>query len=537
MKKLASVVLSLCMLLTVIALPIASADEAPTVITWLHEAYDVGGLDNWYDALWVKELESRLNIDLQFVDLSSAVNTLDTIANLTIASGDWPHLITWDWTKYSGGLDLAIEDGLVVPVSQHEEYISLVPNYLELVNSNDIIRRALTLSDGTLAAFPHIEESTARQAYSGYTIRKDWLNRVGLEVPTTVEELYTVLCAFRDQDANGNGDASDELPMSDRSTLNLIKELAAAWGLIYNTMQFDPNTGEVTYWTQVNGGANFKDFALTMHKWYAEGLIDPEFTTNAQTEINSKVTSDVLGFFHSNTNRFPSYYAVLETVVSDPSAVELQGMQRLAYQNNSEKHFTAATNVKNWCATAESTIITTTAIKDGVIEKVLELINYMYSEEGLLLINWGVEGVSFVYDENGSPVWTDAVKNADTSLSSDKIVEFAIPTRGGFPKIMSLDAWMSMDANSAEGKTALELNYSADKDLVIGDILLTGADSEEYTNIMADVNTAVAETFLSVIVGNKSEADIDKLFATVKGMGIDRAIEIYATTYEAYLGR
>lgn len=537
MKKLACFILSLCMLLSAAAIPAMAAEEPPTVITWLHEAYDVTGLDHWYDALWVTELEARLNIDLQFVDISSAVNTLDTMVNLTIASGDWPHLITWDWTKYSGGIDLAIEDGLVVPVSQNEAYMALLPNYTALVEGNEIVRRALTLSDGTLAAFPHIEESTARQAYSGYTIRKDWLDRVGLGVPDTAEALYEALIAFRDQDANGNGDATDEIPMSDRSTLNLIRELAAAWGLIYNSMQFDPETGEVTYWTEVNDGENFRDFALTMHKWYAEGLIDPEFTTNTQTEINSKVTSDALGFFHSNTNRFPSYYAVLETVVSDPDAVELAGLERLGYVNDAEKHFTAATNIKNWCATAESTLITTAAIEDGVIEKVLELINYMYSEEGTLLINWGVEGVSFAYDAQGNPAWTEAVQNEDTSLSSDKIVEFCIPTRGGFPKVMSLDAWMSMDCNTEESIAALNFNYGADKDLVIGDILLTGADSEEYTTIMTDVNTAIAETFLSVIIGSQGEADIDKLFETVDMMGIDRAIEIYAQTYEAYLSR
>lgn len=44
-------------------------------------------------------------------------------------------------------------------------------------------------------------------------INKAWLDQLGLEVPTTTEELYELLCAFRDNDMNGNGDTTDEIPL------------------------------------------------------------------------------------------------------------------------------------------------------------------------------------------------------------------------------------------------------------------------------------------------------------------------------------
>lgn len=535
MKKFVSMLLAGGMLTGMTVIPVAAEEEEPMVITWLHDSYDVSGLDHWYDALWVKELEERLNVDIQFVDVSSADN-YDNVVNLTIA-GDWPDVIFWNWSKYSGGLDMAIEDGLVIPITQNEEYVKLIPNYLDRVNGNETIRKALTLTDGTIANFCHVEESAQRNAYSGYTIREDWLNRVGMDIPTTIDELHDVLVAFRDQDANGNGDPSDEIPMSDRSSLNLTKELAAAWGLIYNTMQLDPETGKVTFWTEVNDGENFRDFLTTMAAWYKEGLIDPEFTTNVQDDINAKVTSDQLGFFHSNTNRFPSYNAVLATAAAKPEEVKLTGLARLAYQYDDSKHYTAATNLKNWCAALEGTVITTAAEKEGKVEKILELFDYMYSPEGQILLNWGVEGVSFEYDEDGNPVWLDTVTNADTSLNSDKVMEFCIPTRGGFPKVMSLDAWMSVDCVGDEAKDAIDKNWNADKDLITGDITVTGENAEEYTRIMNDVTTAVAETFLSVMIGEKDVSAIDSLYATIDSMGIDRAIEIYQEMYDAYQAR
>lgn len=538
MKKLLAMLLCLAMMSTMI-ITVAVAEE-PTTITWLHQSFTVTGLDNWYDALWVQELEERLNVKFEFISVNPADN-YDNVVNLIIASGEYPDIISWDWSDYSGGIEAAIEDGLVTTFSV-DEMTEKVPNYMNIITGNDAIERAMLLNDGTIATFCHVEESTERQAYSGYAIRKDWLDRVGLEVPTTIDELHTALLAFKEQDANGNGDPNDELPMSDRSTLNLIRELASAWGLVYNTMMLDPTTGEVTYWTEVNDGQNFKDFVSTLSQWYAEGLIDPEFTTNTQTEINSKVTSDIQGFYHTNTNRYPGYQLLLsQTVASyaDPDGVVLQPLQRFLYQYDTgeDKHYTAATNLKNWVASQEGNVITSSAVEEGKVDKILELFNYMYSEEGTTLISWGVEGLSFNYDADGNKVWTDEVLNQDGTLSSDTVMQYCLPTRGEFPKVMDLQAWMTIDAFGDDAKTALEYNYSADKDLIIPNILLAGEDAETYSRIMTDVNTAVAETFLAVIIGNKDMTDVDEMLETVEKMGIDEAIEIYANVYAEYMNK
>ncbi|MBQ9291354.1 MAG: extracellular solute-binding protein [Clostridia bacterium] len=539
-KRIVGFLLSIAILCTLIA-PAAVAEE-PTTITWLHQAWDVSGLDHWYDALWVKELESRLNVKFEFISVNSTDN-YDNVVNLNIAGGDYPDIISWNWSNYSGGIEAAIEDGLVQAFTM-TELQEKVPNYYNLIANNEYINRALVLTDGTIAAFCHVEESTARNAYSGYAIRKDWLDRLNLEVPTTIDELHDVLAAFKAQDANGNGDPNDELPMSDRVSLNLIKELGSAWGLIYNYPQLDPETGKVTYWTEINDGQNFRDFTMTMRKWYAEGLIDPSFTSNTQTEINSQVTSDIQGFWHTNTNRFPGYYTLLKNTVAsyaDSEKVKLEPLPRFPYQYAKEgteaKRYTQAVNLKNWAAAAEGNAITSAAVKAGKVDKIMELFNYMYSEDGTTLISWGVEGVSFDYDADGNKVWKDVVLNNEGGLSSDTVMQYCIPTRGEFPKIMDLEAWMTVDCASEDGKRELDYNYGADKDLIIPNILLTGEDAETYTMIMNDVNTAIAETFLSVIIGNKDEGAIDELFKTIDNMGIKQALDIYAKVYENYLNK
>ena len=62
-------------------------------------------------------------------------------------------------------------------------------------------------------------------------IRQDWLDRVGLPVPTTRDELVEVYKAFRDQDANGNGDPNDEIPVSGREGMRWLDDLFTIHGV------------------------------------------------------------------------------------------------------------------------------------------------------------------------------------------------------------------------------------------------------------------------------------------------------------------
>ena len=64
-----------------------------------------------------------------------------------------------------------------------------------------------------------------------------------------------------------------------------------------------------------------------------------------------------------------------------------------------------------------------------------------------------------------------------------------------------------------------------------------GEDADTYSRIINDVNTAIAETFLSVIIGNKPESAIDDLYKTIDSMGIAQAIDIYAKVYANYLNK
>ena len=107
-----------------------------------------------------------------------------------------------------------------------------------------------------------------------YWIRQDWLDKLGLEAPTTVDELHDVLTAFKNNDPNGNGQA-DEIPLFDRSATaeTEMGEYLALWD---SSASFYPRDGKITYEPLTE---NYKNAVKNLAQWYKEGLIDPEIFT------------------------------------------------------------------------------------------------------------------------------------------------------------------------------------------------------------------------------------------------------------------
>ena len=526
MKRLFALVLTLALLLCAMAVP-ASAEE-PTTIRWLHKAWNASTMmDNFWDAYWVRHLEEKFNVKIDFMGITPS-DDYDAIVNLTIADSDnWPDIMYWNWDSYPGGVAAAIDDGLVQPLNTTENWEELMPTFSQLLKDNAYIRRALTLDDGAITGAAHVEETIARNAYSGYGIRADWLRNVGKEVPTTVDELYDVLTAFKEQDANGNGDPTDEIPMTEFKEYFLFQQLSGAWGIVWNNMQIDPETGKVNYWATVNDGENFKEFAETMHKWYAEGLIDPEFSTQDRDSYGVKNLNDKIGFTFLYPGETTSIPAQMKDV--NPNA-EFVGMGLL--KGKYDRAYSSNVDMAKWVAAEQLNVVTTAAGEKT--ELILQMLDYMYSDEFTDIIAWGEEGVSFEYDEEGNPRYTDAMYNEDGSLNGDLINTYALGGRGQWPRYMNYAQWL---VGNCPDEKCLEthLKYAdVDTALLLPPLTVPIESSSEYTGIMSEVKTAVIETFVQVVLGTKDVSELDKLQDILNGMNIDRAIEIYQAAYDNY---
>ena len=509
------------------------ASVGPVVISYYRPGVSGSVLTDWIDAVWVQELEKRLNIDIDFQGPATG-DDYTSAAQIMLASGTLTDLFYFNFNQYDGGLAAAIEDGVAINIG--EKYRDKVPNWFKILESDERIRRAVTLEDGTSALFCHVEEDLKRGAYWGSGIRQDWLDKLNLQKPTSIDELYSVLVAFKDQDPNGNGQ-KDEIPLCDYfipgpNFMFAIMDIVSAFGMLYQEPQLDPYTGKVTYWILVNDGENFKKLVTTLNKWYMEGLLDPEFMSQDGTALDAKVANDLVGVTHIWPSNFNNYNRMLReknpkaTYVGLPA---LKGEDGIPYGPNSAMVRPAAST--------EGTVITTQAEKDGTIEKCLELINFMYSEEGTDIINWGVRGVSYDIDANGKKYWLPAVANDPEYTINDMVNKYALPTFGAWPKIMSYEAWASIELNTPESEEAHRLWAEADTRLLLPNLTLGASESSDYARIMNDVNTAIAENFIKFIIGTRPLDEVSDLVKQCKDMGLEKAMSYYQSAYDRYMSK
>ena len=542
MKRLISL---LCVLaLVAIIVPTAVADEEPIVITYYREELNRNAVASYNDTEWVKELERRLNIKLEIQGPGSS-DDYNTAVNAMLTTKQYPDLLYYDWSQYSGGALAGVEDGVIVPISEIPEYKEKVPNWFNVLEEHPEVRRGVVQDDGSIVTFCHWEPNLARSAYWGYAIRKDWLDRLGLEVPVTVDDMYEVLKAFRDNDANGNGDPSDEIPFGCCNWWGTahpgMDSLAAAFSLKVNTIYRDPQNDTMTYWTEYNNGENFKAYVETMTKWYQEGLIDADAITQKYDAWAARVTGDKVGAFFCFPDNVASWEDGIRQTLKDqgygnPDDVCIYGLVPLTGIDGVPYNYDNDNALVGYVGSCQPTVITTAAVENGHIDKCLELINYLYSEEGSELINWGVEGVSYTKDADGNHVWTEAVTNDPDYSMSDAVFKYALPTYGSWPKAMSYEAWGSMNLVVPDQVTTHK-NYAAGDAGLDRPGFTLNMEEQEATDVLTEINTAVSEVYMNVIIGNKPIEALDDLLNQVKSMGIQNVIDAYQSAYARYLSR
>jgi putative aldouronate transport system substrate-binding protein len=231
----------------------------------------------------LQEYIKKTNLDVRLE--ISASNGWNEKRNLILASGDMPDIL-----GNVSPTDLSIYSNQGVFVSL-DPYIddSLAPNLLRILNLRPDYKKSMTLPDGHIYSYPKINELPFRESPENLFINKAWIDQLGLAMPESMEELRDVLMAFKEQDANGNGDPNDEIPFSFRAgTGNAWSAFAllGAWGISEeNDNRLMVDKGSVEFVAAQEGyREGFRWFAEV----WADGSVDPEVFTHTQKEYFAK---------------------------------------------------------------------------------------------------------------------------------------------------------------------------------------------------------------------------------------------------------
>lgn len=205
--------------------------------------------------------------------------------NLRIAAGDMPDVFS-PWNGIESEL---IESGALLDLTDLLQ--EKAPHLWESIPEEmwDAVKANDPTGENRIYVIPQV----LNYGRNGGMIRQDWLDSLGLKMPTTQEEFVEVLRAFKNDDPNGNG-VADEIATGGRAEVRWMGQMFGQYGIAMweGYPQWDIYDGELTYSAVTQ---NMKDCLEWMSELYAEGLLDPETLLNDKSAWDGKINSGVVG--------------------------------------------------------------------------------------------------------------------------------------------------------------------------------------------------------------------------------------------------
>lgn len=228
MKKLVSLLLAAIMLLSVTSFALADDVKEIDVMVWYRDIDDLNFSEMPYFNDPENGITAQTGVHANFNQVKGG--DWSTKLNLMLASGEYPDIIQ------RGGINLemyGVDQEILLPL---DEYIDqYMPNYKALLDADPELAKVLRSSDGKMYQIGWIIPQNIC-LNSHLFINKTWLDNLGLEVPTTIEEYEQALIAFRDGDADGDGDPSNEIPLGAtwNSSVSSLRFYLSSWGIPFN---------------------------------------------------------------------------------------------------------------------------------------------------------------------------------------------------------------------------------------------------------------------------------------------------------------
>ncbi|WP_336772519.1 ABC transporter substrate-binding protein [Paenibacillus sp. MMO-58] len=463
-----------------------------------------------------REKESGVKVEFQHPPLDPA--QAKEQFNLMIVSSKLPDVIEYNWNDYLGGPEKAIQDNKIIKLNELIDQYA--PNLKKLLNEHPDWKKQITTDNGSIYAFPFLRGDDKVRVFFGPAIRQDWLDKLGLGKPETIDDWYNVLKAFKEKDPNGNGQA-DEIPLYlDKDLLNVDAPFLGAWGI---NNSFYQDNGTVKYGPIQ---PEFKSFLETMNKWYKEGLLDKDFAAPNAKLLDNKMTTNLLGATATyNGGGIGKYAGLMKD--KDPNFKLVAAPYPVLNAGD-----TPIWGQKDFAFNGIGAAITTS--DKNPIETV-KWLDYAYGEQGELLFNYGIEGESYTM-ENGRAVLKQDLLTPSNGISSQQAIAKYNRATWSAPFVLS-DNFQLQYLALPQQKDALEIWSKPTVERKMPLVTPTQDESSKFASIMTDINTYKDEMLLKFIMGVEPIDQFDNYVKKIKSMGIDDAVQIQQAALERFSKR
>lgn len=457
-----------------------------------------GGNENWDEMIIAKEYEERLGIKI----ISDQVyqTEWDEKKALLFAGDNLPDLFLNAGFTRAEAEEYANE-GYFLNLN---DYMDIMPNVKALLDENPDYKAYLTSEDGGIYYLGRLN------ARSNFTKRNEvfmsmkWLENLGLEEPKSLDDFYNVLIAFKEQDANGNGDPNDEIPFlftAKYGTIYSCTDVPVLWthGIYSNTSSILGITNLVNDDGQfycANTTENYKDYLKFMHRLYEEELMNQDFSIISSDERDLIIDENRAGIY--------------ETGMINMDNLELRDTMDPVAVNGFTSEYNPEKVVVSKRASGGSIQVAINA-ETEYAEEICKFLDYLCTEEGIISGANGYPGKTFEWKEVAGAQIPDHSPMAEaagygTDESSYRINE-ALPW----------DAFALVKADTGTIYTALA-NCST---------------KAERSTLITDINNYHKIAYTQFINGELDiDADFDAYVAELEKIGLDRLLEIEQAAYD-----
>lgn len=491
----------------------AGSAGSPTLTYWV----PLGELPSQYATTWddipiIQVWQENTGVDVEFQHPPQGQQ--DEQFNLMVASNELPDMVETDWLGFPGGPDKAINDGVILELTDVIE--DHAPNLAGLLASNPDWDKLVKTDSGSYYVFPFIRGDEILMTWNGPQMRADWLRELGMEPPTTIDEWERALIGFRDE---FGADAPFSLP-----GIWLLNSSNAIVSAFETTRGFFQEDGVVKYGPIEPG---YRDFLELWARWYEEGLLDPDFASIDYPTFEAKLTSGRTGAYLQTVGGGMGRY--LSLMENEPETFELIGVQyptleegELAWYGHQDFPYTPAQSVA-------------ISASSDAVETAARFLDYAYGQEGHMLMNFGIEGESYEMVD-GFPTYTDLITDNPEGRNLPEMLSRYTRASTGGPFVQ--DGRYMMQYLPREVQVdAVNAWTQADTSRRMPPVTPTPEESSQFASIMSEVSTYTNEMFLRFVTGVESLDNFDEYVERVRSLGIDEAIAIQQAALERFNAR
>ncbi len=474
-------------------------------------------LDSWNSLPRLKEISAATGCTIDFHEVSQTGATEQF--NLMVASGDMTDIIqAADY--YVGGLGAAYDDEVIIDLSDIIE--ENAPIYYDLLmnHTNDATRDTV-LTDGRHLSMNTLKDEVVSDM--GLVVRGDWLEELGLDTPETLDEFTDMLYAIHDKHGCQQTlyvNSTGEIPYMDGVFGVSIFKVNGSTDISPYVMD-----GKVT---SALLSDDYREFVAYVRQLIADDIIYKDFFTNASDDMATwgsvsagetavwRIGADSIHKIPEYTEDPESYATPIPKLVKHAGDKYLMGNQ-VAYADNKGYSLT------NCCEEPELA---------------LQFFDWFFTDEGVLISNYGLEGETFDYDAEGKPMYNDFIlNNPNENLHMMFAVILNTFNQAPMYNIVS-KMWVGY---TAEEEEAIHLwsdttNDDTSRSLPTAAALSTEETSQISNEITAVISYASEELLKFMTSATELNDDTWQSFKdNCLSQGLDKCLEVYNNAYQEYL--